>query len=567
MNTRNKYRTSKTMATKEHQMRSVSNKFALITLFLVLGLTASACSPQAPVIPTATQAQATATLSPTATSTPTLPPTPTEEPSLQVSSLEAVRRATVQILTQGTFLDPTLGLQQLFAGKGSGFIISESGIAITNNHVVTGAAIVEVKLPDEDGIRSARVLGVSECSDLAVIDIEGEGFNYLEWYQEPITVGMPVYAAGFPLGDPEFTLTQGIVSKERANGEVYWASVNYVIEHDANLNPGNSGGPLVTQKGQVVGVNYASFKEADQSFAITRDEAINILEQLSAGNDVDSIGVNGMAISDGEDISGVWISSVRSGSQADDSGIRPGDLITKMEGMQIAQDGTMSAYCDILRSHKPGDILTIEVMRLSENELLKGQINGHRLEVISKIEEDPDSSSTGSNEYVTVTDELEMIEIELPAAWSDVDGSPWMGDGDIFGASIIASPDLDDYYNTWSTPGIWFAASSKLAQLGGYIQVLDWVGSYYKDDCELEGRYSYDDGVYRGKYDVFSNCGGEDVVEILISAVPKDNPTEFLILVDIRLNSDADWEVLDHIVDSFLVVGDLSKMAFVDIKK
>jgi serine protease Do len=199
----------------------IALKWSTLIWFLVLALIVSACTPQATAAPAATRKPATATLSPTATTTLTLPPT--EEPSLEVTSLDDVRKATIQILTQGTFVDPEIGAQQLFAGRGSGFIIAESGIAVTNNHVVTGAAIVEVKLPEEDKIRSARVLGVSECSDLAVIDIEGEGFRYLNWYQEAITVGMAIYAAGFPLGDPEYTLTQGIVSKEHANGEVPWA--------------------------------------------------------------------------------------------------------------------------------------------------------------------------------------------------------------------------------------------------------------------------------------------------------------------------------------------------------
>ncbi len=86
-------------------------------------------------------------------------------------------------------------------------------------------------------------MGVSECSDLAVIDIEGDGYPYLEWFDGQVAPGLDVYAAGFPLGDPEFTLTRGIISKERADGETDWASVDWVVEHDATINPGNSGGP------------------------------------------------------------------------------------------------------------------------------------------------------------------------------------------------------------------------------------------------------------------------------------------------------------------------------------
>ena len=188
---------------------------------------------------------------------------PAEEaaPSMLVTALADVKSAVVQIEAQGTFVDPEG--EYSGAGRGSGFIIDPSGLAITNNHVVSGAALLKVWVGgDTSKSYNAQILAVSECSDLALIDIDGDGFPYLEWYPDSITVGLEVYAAGFPLGDPEFTLTKGIVSKEQADGESSWSSVNQVIEHDATINPGNSGGPLVTSDGQIVGVNYASYRRS-----------------------------------------------------------------------------------------------------------------------------------------------------------------------------------------------------------------------------------------------------------------------------------------------------------------
>ncbi|MEJ2447908.1 MAG: serine protease [Anaerolineales bacterium] len=159
---------------------------------------------------------------------------PTSEPSDPnlVSSLADVKSAVIQIEAQGAFVDPEFG-EYSGAGYGSGFIIDPSGLAITNNHVVTGAALLNVWVGgDTSKTYNAQILAVSECSDLALIDIEGDDFPYLEWYPEPITVGLEVYAAGFPLGDPEFTLTKGIISKENAGGESSWASVEQVLEHD-----------------------------------------------------------------------------------------------------------------------------------------------------------------------------------------------------------------------------------------------------------------------------------------------------------------------------------------------
>ena len=139
--------------------------------------------------------------------------------------------AVIQIQAEGTFVEPE-GVAYNSAGRGSGFIIDESGIAVTNNHVVTGAALVKVWLDGENEPRNARIVATSECSDLAVIDIEGDGFPYLEWFDGESKVGNEVYVAGFPLGDPEYTLTRGIVSKENAGGESPWASVDHVIEYE-----------------------------------------------------------------------------------------------------------------------------------------------------------------------------------------------------------------------------------------------------------------------------------------------------------------------------------------------
>ncbi|MDX1689332.1 MAG: trypsin-like peptidase domain-containing protein, partial [Candidatus Promineifilaceae bacterium] len=396
------------------------------------------------------------------------PPTPTEAPAA-ISDLQAVEQAVVQIVAQGSFVDPQEGLLLNEAGAGSGFIIDPSGIAVTNNHVVTGAALLQVYVAGEDEPRNARVLGVSECSDLAVIDIDGEGFPFLDWYAGEINVGLDVYAAGFPLGDPEFTLTRGIVSKADAGGETSWASVDEVLAHDATINPGNSGGPLVDSNGAVIGVNYAGLSAADQYFAIKRNEALDIIDQLRQGQDVTSIGVNGFAIADQEqDIYGIWVSSVESGSPADETGVEPGDIITKLEGLVLATDGTMSSYCDILRSRERGSTMSIQVLRLSAQEVLEGQLNGDELEMTvafsQQLDEQvaEDGSAAGGetySEYVTVSDNSGQLEVEVPAAWSDVAGEPWTNDeGEELGPSVTAAPDLNAFNNSWTTPGVFFAA-------------------------------------------------------------------------------------------------------------
>ena len=244
---------------------------------------------------------------------------------------------------------------------------------MTNNHVVTGAAFLQVYVEGEDEPRNAKILGVSECSDLAVIDVDGDDFPYLAWYPDELAVGVDVFAAGFPLGDHEYTLLDGIISKEDANGETSWASVDSVIEHTSDILPGNSGGPLVSEDGLVVGVNYAGGSEG-QAYAIGYEEARKVLPVLQSGQDVTSIGINGSALLT-DDGSGIWVYSVGSGSPADLVGVRGGDIVSEIEGLIPATDGTMSDYCDVLRSQEPDSPIQIEVWRDADGGYLEGTLN------------------------------------------------------------------------------------------------------------------------------------------------------------------------------------------------
>jgi serine protease Do len=488
-------------------------------------------------------------------------------PGEAVSSLDDVKSATIQIEAEGSFVDPQVGSVFNSAGRGSGFIIDPSGIAVTNNHVVAGAALIKVWVGGETKELSAKVLGVSECSDLAVIDIEGSGYPYLEWSKDPIKVGEDIYAAGFPLGDPEFTLTRGVISKEEANGETSWASVTSSIEFDATINPGNSGGPVVTEDGKVVAVAYASNASARQSFGISGELAQQVTDELATGKDLDSIGINGQAVSnDDGSLVGVWVSAVTSGSPADKAGVEAGDIITMLENLVLATDGTMSDYCDIIRGHDATDTMAIEVLRFSTSEVLGGQLNGDELTTAFAFEgqggETTGDGSTGTagtyGTYTLVTDNYGAIQIEVPSAWSDVDGSEWIDSGDVIGAKILASSDLNAFSNSWGVPGVVFMVSDDLARLGGYVQLLDWERESFLQSCELDGRYDYEDAVFRGKYDLFTKCGGAGgPEELVLTAVPKANSTDYLIVVAVTVASDADFDALEHILTTFDVVGSL----------
>ncbi len=332
-------------------------------------------------------------------------PVETEAPSGLINSITDAKKAVIQIQAEGTFIDPEFGLQINSAGRGSGFIIDPSGLAVTNNHVVTGAALIKVRLAGDNNWRNARLVAVSECNDLAVIDIEGDGFPYFEWYQGAIDVGQEMYVAGFPLGDPEYTLTKGVISKANADGETNWASVDSVIEYDANSLPGNSGGPVLDPAARIIGVHYAGNQSTRQAFGISRDQARSVIDRLKNGENVDTIGINGVAVgNDDGSLTGVWVSSVQSGSSADKAGVRAGDILFQMENLVLATDGTMADYCDILRTHNPTDTLNLSVIRWGTGEILEGQLNGRELAVTGIFDSGTTSGDNGTTDSgVTVT--------------------------------------------------------------------------------------------------------------------------------------------------------------------
>ena len=504
------------------------------------------------------------TNTPVAADTPA--PTATPEPvSLAINSLDDLQKAVIQIEAQGTFIDPEEGVQYDAAGRGSGFIIDEDGHAVTNNHVVTGAALLKVWIGGESKPRNAKILGVSECSDMAVIDIEGSGYPFLEWFGSAVRPGLDVYAAGYPLGDPEFTLTRGIVSKARADGETDWASIDSVIEHDATINPGNSGGPLVTTDGKVVGINYAG-SDNSQYFAIARAEALPVIARLLQDQDVDSIGINGTALVT-NDTSGIWVASVQSGSPADKAGVKAGDMIVALEGLSLATDGTMADYCDVLRTHSPDDTLSIEVVRSSTEEYLEGQVNGRPLEAsfsfAQTLGEDVAPSTSGAGgaaapayEYVTLTDDEDAIQIEVPTVWDDTDGSTWEFDNELVGSALSAAPNYDDFLNTYDVPGVFFGASGVLAERFTVDSLLDrFKGNNEGLDCVYEGRDTYEDALYTGSYDYYSDCG--DIGSTIIDLVAEPEDQSFLMWLNIQVVDDADLDALDHILNSFQVIGQL----------
>ncbi len=550
---------------------------SLIVMFVLFAALLVACggggeepTTEVTIEPAATVAQAEPTQAPEPTAEAVAEPTaePTASGPTAMSTFQDAIQATIQIEAEGSFMDPEFGMQLNTAGRGSGFIIDPSGIAVTNNHVVTGSAFLQVFVQGQDEPLNARVLGVSECSDLAVIDIEGEGYPFLDWNTAPVSLGTEVYALGYPLGDPEPSLTRGVISKEEAGGETSWASVDEVLEHDATINPGNSGGPLVTADGKVVGVNYAGASDVDQYFAINAADARAIVEQLRGGVDMETIGINGEAVITADGDTGIWVASVASGSPADRVGVEAGDIITKLEGLVLSLDGTMADYCDILRSREATDPMAIEVLRYATQEVLEGQLNGPELEqsfsfaqAVEVAEEPAAGGDTGGQtggetytEFVGIYDNSNAIYVEVPVEWGEVDGSNWVDDedGTVLGSQLTAAPIISEFNTTYTTPGVQILAGAYFGDItmGELVDFFD-----FSTDCTLEGRFDYEDPLYTGVYDLYTDCAGEGSVIIVLAAEPAAQNYSVIVLV--QAVTDADLDAMDHILNTFNIVGTL----------
>ena len=267
-------------------------------------------------------------------------------------------------------------------GAGSGFIISDDGYVITNNHVVEGADAITVKFADGT-TEDATLVGTSPTHDVAVVKINNiHGATPLKLADTAgLRVGDDVLAIGnaLDLGDSP-TVTLGIVSaKGRSidtqgeNGQT--EHLQGLIQTDAAINPGNSGGPLVNANAEVVGINSAGVQGANNiGFAIDINSVKDVIDQLKQGKDVAAsdpfVGVGTTSVSDLDDQArqqydvqvdqGAVITQVVSGSAADKAGLQEGDVVVKADGKAVTSSDDLRSA---IQAKKPGDKLTLTVNR------------------------------------------------------------------------------------------------------------------------------------------------------------------------------------------------------------
>lgn len=256
-------------------------------------------------------------------------------------------------------------------GAGTGVILSATGEILTNAHVVDGATTVRVTLAGESQSRTAEVVGTDPSADLALLTIPGaKDLPTAELGRSAdVAVGDDVVAIGNALalrGGP--TVTRGIVSAlDRSLDADSGNTITGLIQTDASISSGNSGGPLVNALGQVIGINTAVASSGRGSaaenigFAIAIDQAMPVVERLRGNTAAVSRGYLGVSTADPTDGSrGATVASVAAGSAADQAGIRPGDLITHVGGKAV--DGA-AALASAVRSHQPGETVELKVVR------------------------------------------------------------------------------------------------------------------------------------------------------------------------------------------------------------
>ncbi len=254
---------------------------------------------------------------------------------------------------------------------GTGVIVSSDGEILTNAHVVDGATEIRVRLAGETEPREATLLAADIGNDLALLRMNGDGFDAAV-FADPgsVRIGDEVVAIGFALGlDGDPSVTLGIVSAVDRTIGTEGAFLDGLIQTDAAISSGNSGGPLVNARGEVVGINTAvahgtaTSAATNVGFAISAKEALPVIEALRAqsGGEPRAEGYLGVELDDRRDGGqGAVISSVQDDTPASDAGVEAGDLVVAVDG--AATDGATGLIAAI-RDLQPGDSTTITVVR------------------------------------------------------------------------------------------------------------------------------------------------------------------------------------------------------------
>jgi len=286
-------------------------------------------------------------------------------------------------------------------GLGSGVVVTKDGCILTNHHVVDGAQDIHVDLTDGRTF-NAKMIGSDKPSDLAVIKIDATNLQPLALgNSDAVQVGDVVLAIGNPLGVGQ-TVTMGIISaKGRSTGNGDGGYEDF-LQTDAPINQGNSGGALVSMKGELVGINSQILSTSSGNigigFAIPTNMASNVMNDLRSGGKVHraQLGVtvqpmtSDLAASLGlKQVTGTIVSSVQSGSAADHAGVKRGDVIKSFNGQDVQDFNTLR---NRVASATPGSSATLVVIRDGSERTLTVKLDEAAASKTARSETDTDSN-------------------------------------------------------------------------------------------------------------------------------------------------------------------------------
>lgn len=284
------------------------------------------------------------------------------------------------------------------SGAGSGFIVSKDGVIVTNRHVVENTREVQVILVDGTTYDGVDVIATDPLNDLAYLKIPGVGDMPVVELGDSTTVkiGQRAIAIGNSLGQYQNTVTSGIISATgrpiaASNGSSV-ESLNDLLQTDAAINPGNSGGPLLNAAGQVIGVNTAVAQDAEGiGFAIPINAVKGILKQVLAGEDSPKrafLGINYLPVNaqvakeyDLSVTRGAMVYSasrseaVVADSPAAKSGLKNGDVITKINDVEVGPRGGVSS---LIAEYAPGDTVEITFVRADDERTTRVTLGQYR---------------------------------------------------------------------------------------------------------------------------------------------------------------------------------------------
>ncbi|MAN26393.1 MULTISPECIES: S1C family serine protease [Mesonia] len=271
------------------------------------------------------------------------------------------------------FGNQSSGPKKALQGTGSGVIITPDGYIVTNNHVIDGASELEVTLNNNLSYK-AEVIGTDPQSDIALIKVDAQNLDYIPFADsDNVKIGDWALAVGNPFNLTS-TVTAGIISAKGRDLNEGDSRMQSFIQTDAAINPGNSGGALVNTNGELIGINTAITSQTGSyigyGFAVPSNNAKKIVEDILEYGDVQQaiLGITGGTLNpetvQKNDLSisqGVYINSVSEG--AEKAGLRKGDMITEVDGVNIRKFSDLNSY---ISTKRPGNKVTINYFRNGE---------------------------------------------------------------------------------------------------------------------------------------------------------------------------------------------------------